>query len=71
MRRLSDWGYPARLISAAEAAELEPSLRLPRPAPGVAWFPGEGYLLTDPMITDLLDRAVGQGATVITGERGR
>jgi glycine/D-amino acid oxidase-like deaminating enzyme len=71
VRRLSDWGYPARLIGTAEAAELEPSLRLPRPAPAVAWFPGEGYLLTGPMISDLVDHAVRQGATVITGERGR
>ena len=69
--RLTEWGYPARLISAAEAAELEPSLRLPGPAPEVAWFPGEGYLLTEAMISDLLARAVGHGATVLTGERGR
>src|ERR1700733_12181961 len=59
-----------RLTGTAEAAELEPSLRLPRPAPGVAWFPGEAYLLTGPMIIDLVDQAVRQGATVITGERG-
>jgi glycine/D-amino acid oxidase-like deaminating enzyme len=71
VRRLSDWRYPARLIGTAEAAELEPSLRLPRPAPAVAWFPGEGYLLTGPMISDLVDHAVRLGATVITGERGR
>jgi glycine/D-amino acid oxidase-like deaminating enzyme len=71
VRRLSDWGYPARLIGTAEAAELEPSLRLPRPGPGVAWFPGEAYLLTGPVIIDLVDHAVRQGATVITGERGR
>jgi glycine/D-amino acid oxidase-like deaminating enzyme len=71
VRRLRTWGYPARLIGTAEAAELEPSLRLPRPAPGVAWFPGEGYLLTGPMISDLVDHAVRRGATVITGEPGR
>jgi glycine/D-amino acid oxidase-like deaminating enzyme len=70
VRRLSDWGYPARLIRTADAAELEPSLRLPRPAPEAAWFPGEGYLLTGPMIRDLVDHAVRQGATVITGEPG-
>jgi glycine/D-amino acid oxidase-like deaminating enzyme len=71
VRRLTAWGYPARLIQAAEAAELEPSLRLPRPAPAVAWFPGEGYLLTRPMIRHLVDHAVARGATVITGEPGR
>ena len=71
VRRLRTWGYPARLIGTAEAAELEPSVRLPRPAPGVAWFPGEGYLLTGPMISDLVDHAARRGATVITGEPGR
>jgi glycine/D-amino acid oxidase-like deaminating enzyme len=71
VRRLTGWGYPARLIGAAEAVELEPSLRLPRPAPGVAWFPGEGYLLTGPMISRLVGHAAAQGATVITGEAGR
>jgi glycine/D-amino acid oxidase-like deaminating enzyme len=71
VRRLSDWGYPARLIGTAEAADLEPSLRLPRAAPEVAWFPAEGYLLTGPMISGLVDHAVRQGATVITGEPGR
>jgi glycine/D-amino acid oxidase-like deaminating enzyme len=71
VRRLGEWGYPARLIGAAEAAELEPSLRLPRPAPEVAWFPAEGYLLTGPMISHLVDHAVRQGATVVTGKPGR
>ena len=70
VRRLSGWEYPARLIGTAEAADLEPSLRLPDPAPAVAWFPGEGYLLTGPMISDLVDRAVRDGATVITGVPG-
>src|SRR6185437_14818739 len=31
VRRLAGWGYPARLIGAAEAAWLEPSLRLTEP----------------------------------------
>ena len=43
VRRLAGWGYPARLISAAEAAELEPSLRLPRSGdPTSPGFPGRG-----------------------------
>jgi glycine/D-amino acid oxidase-like deaminating enzyme len=71
VRRLTEWGYPARLISAAEAADLEPSLRLPRPGPNVAWFPGEGYLLTEAMISDLLARAVGHGTRVLTGAPGQ
>ena len=51
VRRLADWGYQARLIGAAGAAELEPSLRLPRSVAQAAWFPGEGYLLTGPLVT--------------------
>ena len=71
VRRLAGWGYPARLISAAEAAELEPSLRLPGAVTGVAWFPGEGYLLTEVMVSHLLDHAAAQGVRVLTGEPGR
>jgi D-hydroxyproline dehydrogenase subunit beta len=71
VRRLTAWGYPARLIGAQQAAELEPSLRLPRPAPGVAWFPGEGYLLTESMVGQLTEVAAGHGARVLTGAPGQ
>jgi glycine/D-amino acid oxidase-like deaminating enzyme len=71
VRRLTGQGYPARLISGAGAVELEPSLRLPSPAPDVAWFPGEGYLLTEAMVTDLLEQAAGHGAAVLTGPAGQ
>ena len=70
VRRLTGWGYPARLVGAAEAAELEPSLRLPWPAPDLAWFPDEGYLLTEPLVSHLAQVAAGHGATVLTGEPG-
>jgi D-hydroxyproline dehydrogenase subunit beta len=70
VRRLTEWGYPARLMDAARAAELEPSLRLPRPAPDVAWFPDEGYLLTAPLASRLARAAARHGATVLTGEAG-
>jgi glycine/D-amino acid oxidase-like deaminating enzyme len=71
VRRLSGWGYPARMIRAAEAAALEPSLRLPASVAEVAWFPGEGYLLTEPLVGQLAERAVQRGATLQTGEPGR
>src|SRR5208282_3694684 len=29
VRRLTEWGYPARLIDLAEASEIEPALRFP------------------------------------------
>jgi glycine/D-amino acid oxidase-like deaminating enzyme len=69
--RLTEWEYPARLVDPAEARALEPSLRLPRPAPAIAWFPGEGYLLTVAMVSDLAERAVQQGVKIMTGEPGR
>jgi glycine/D-amino acid oxidase-like deaminating enzyme len=69
--RLIEWGYPAHLIDAAEAADLEPSLRGPGPGPRAAWFPGEAYLLTEPLIERLVARARAHGATVLTGDQGR
>ena len=71
VRRLTEWGYPAGFLDAASALELEPALRLPAPAAEVAWFPGEGYLLTEPAVGYLVDLAVGYGARVLTGEPGR
>ena len=71
VHRLTGWGYRARLIGAAEAAELEPSLRLPAPVAEVAWFPGEGYLLTEALVSQLAELAVRRGATLLTGEPGR
>jgi glycine/D-amino acid oxidase-like deaminating enzyme len=67
--RLTDCGYPARLITPPDAAELEPALKAPgTPA---AWFPEEGYLLTEPLIDRLVASAVARGATVLTGDHGR
>ncbi len=71
VRRLTEWGYPAGFLDAASALELEPALRLPAPAAEVAWFPGEGYLLTEPAVGYLVDLAAGYGARVLTGEPGR
>jgi glycine/D-amino acid oxidase-like deaminating enzyme len=71
VRRLTGWGYPARLIDAAEAERIEPSLRLPPGAAALAWFPEEGYLLTEPLIARLVAYARSHGAGVLTGEPGR
>ncbi len=38
VHRLTEWGYSARLVDAAEAAELEPALRLPEPGPAPRGF---------------------------------
>ena len=71
MRRLTEWGYPARLVDPAEACEIEPALRFPESGATVAWFPGEGYVLTEPLIARLVARAESHGADVLTGEPGR
>jgi D-hydroxyproline dehydrogenase subunit beta len=71
VERLAGWGYPARLIEAAEAAELEPALLLPDPETTIAWFPGEAYLLTEPLIERLVTCLTDRGGTVLTGEQGR
>jgi D-hydroxyproline dehydrogenase subunit beta len=68
--RLAQWGYPARLIDAAEAAALEPSLR-PHPGTAAAWFAEEAYLLTGPLIERLVARAVSRGAELLTGSHGQ
>jgi glycine/D-amino acid oxidase-like deaminating enzyme len=70
VRRLTEWGYPAALIDAAAAAALEPALRLPSPVTEVAWFPDEGYLLTEPMVADVTALAAARGATMLTGAAG-
>ena len=71
VRRLTAWGYPARLIGPAEASELEPALRFPESGGTVAWFPGEGYVLTEPLIARLVAYARSQGGDVRTGEQGQ
>jgi glycine/D-amino acid oxidase-like deaminating enzyme len=68
VRRLTGWGYPASLVGPEEAAGLEPALR--HPVPG-AWFPGEGYLLTEPLIARLVAHAHSHGAQLRIGEPGR
>jgi glycine/D-amino acid oxidase-like deaminating enzyme len=70
VERLTGWGYPARLADPAEATALEPALRVP-PDATAAFFPGEGYLLTEPLIARLVARAKNHGARVLTGEPGR
>jgi glycine/D-amino acid oxidase-like deaminating enzyme len=71
VHRLTEWGYPARLIALTEAAEIEPALRFPESAGIVAWFPGEGYVLTEPLIARLVAHAMARGADVLTGDQGR
>jgi len=71
VERLASWGYPARLIDAAEAEGLEPALLPPDQQATAAWFPEEAYLLTEPLIARLVAHLTSQGGTVLTGEPGR
>jgi D-hydroxyproline dehydrogenase subunit beta len=71
VRRLTEWDYPARLIDAAEVSQLEPSLRPAARHATAAWFPGEGYLLTEPLIARLVAHATSRGTVLLTGEPGR
>jgi glycine/D-amino acid oxidase-like deaminating enzyme len=71
VRRLTDWGYSARIVDPAEATELEPSLRPPQAGTSAAWFPGEAYLLTEPLIERLVASVAAHGATVLTGNQSR
>ncbi len=71
VRRLTEWGYPAQLIDPAEATEIEPALRFPASGGTIAWFPGEGYVLTEPLVARLIARAAACGAEILTGEQGR
>lgn len=69
--RLTRYGYPAHLMGAAEVAELEPALNLPRSVREAAWFPDEGYLITEPLVSHLVALAIQRGARLLTGEQGR
>jgi len=71
VHRLAEWGYAARPVDARTAADLAASYRLPSGITAAAWFPDEGYVLTEPLVDRLVERAVECGATVLTGAAGR
>ncbi|AXK31600.1 FAD-binding oxidoreductase [Streptomyces armeniacus] len=68
--RLRDWGYAARVTDRREVARLEPALALPADVAEVAWFPDEGYVLTEPLIDGLIRRTVAAGAELRTAGAG-
>src|SRR5262249_21295003 len=65
---LTDWGYPAQLLTTTQALELEPELAIPSAVSDVAYFPEEAYLHPVPTIWTLLDYATTRGATLLTGD---
>lgn len=65
---LAEWEYPARLLSPAQALQLEPDLAIPDDVREVAYFPDEAYLLTVPAIQTLLRYATERGADLVTDD---
>jgi glycine/D-amino acid oxidase-like deaminating enzyme len=64
LTRLRDWDYPAADLTARQAADLEPSLRVPAAA-RVAFFPSEGFVHGDLAADALLHRARSAGARLV------
>jgi glycine/D-amino acid oxidase-like deaminating enzyme len=62
---LTGWDYPARLLTAEQALDLEPGIALPADVRAAAHFPDEAYLLVAPAIATLLRLAAEHGATLV------
>lgn len=66
--RLRSWEYPARMVTRAEFQALEPGMRVPVSAAEFAYFPEEGYVDGDLLVSMMLAHARAAGAEVVTGE---
>ena len=66
VERLQSWGYPSRLISAGELAELEPALA-PGPVAAAEYSENEGQV-EPPLVAKACIRQLAElGATILTG----
>ncbi len=65
IQHLQAWGYPARLISAAEVQRLEPGLR-PGTVRAASLGPSDGHIEPEKIITACLGHAQAQGAVLHT-----
>lgn len=65
IQHLQAWGYPARLISAAEVQRLEPGLR-PGTVRAASLGPSDGHIEPDKIIAACLGHAQAQGAVLHT-----
>lgn len=65
---LVEWGYPAELLTCAQALRLEPDIALPGDVGEVAYFPDEAYLITGSVIDSLIRYAAERGASLVTGD---
>lgn len=66
--RLRSLGYPVHWVTASEAARAAGELRVPATVTSIAHFPGEGYVLPELFVRNLLADAVRHGATYRIGE---
>ncbi len=68
VQRLRSLDYPARWVQRAEAARIAGELRIPADATAFAHFPGEGYVLPDRLVENLVADAERHGAEPSIGE---
>ena len=68
VERLQSLGYPARWVTRDEASRLAGDLRVPATITSIAHFPGEGYVLPDRFVRNLLTDARQHGAAYAIGE---
>ena len=66
VRQLQSWGYPSRLIDAAELARLEPALE-PGPVAAAEYSPNEGQVEPQLVVDVCLRRLQEMGCEVRTG----
>ncbi|MEV1066877.1 FAD-dependent oxidoreductase [Streptomyces sp. NPDC050263] len=66
--RLQSLGYPAHWVTPDEAARIAGGLRIPAAVTSIAHFPGEGYVLPERLVDNLLADAERHGARFMVGE---
>ncbi|BBC29139.1 Fructosyl-amino acid oxidase [Streptomyces graminofaciens] len=68
VERLQALGYPALWVTVDEATRIAGGLRIPAAITSIAHFPGEGYVLPDRFVNNLLADAEQHGAECAIGE---
>ncbi|MEU5698074.1 NAD(P)/FAD-dependent oxidoreductase [Streptomyces aurantiacus] len=66
--RLRSLGYPTHRVTSGEATRIAGDLRIPATITSLAHFPGEGYVLPDLFVRNLLADAERHGAAYVIGE---
>ncbi|MFJ3445452.1 NAD(P)/FAD-dependent oxidoreductase [Streptomyces sp. NPDC086081] len=66
--RLRSLGYPAHPVTREEAGRIAGGVRVPATVTAVAHFPGEGYVLPDLFLANLLSDAERHGTRFAPGE---